>query len=197
MDPDGGPLFAEFDETTRRSTTGDLPGELTVRPARAHDTDALGRISAEREGGEADEHAAAFRRALEDDEAGHGLKVLVAELNGDVIGFGKTRYLDEERGAGAGATPEGWYLTGVVVDPRFRRRGVGSRLTAERLRWISERSGVAYYFSNARNRVSIALHERFGFTEVARGPEFAGVSFVGGEGVLFRVDLSRFEPEAP
>ncbi len=48
-----------------------------------------------------------------------------------------------------------------------------------------------FYFSNARNRVSIALHRRFGFTEVARGAEFAGVSFAGGEGILFQVDLAR------
>ncbi|MCK4511080.1 GNAT family N-acetyltransferase, partial [bacterium] len=54
-----------------------------------------------------------------------------------------------------------------------------------------ERSRFAYYFSNARNRVSTALHERFGFVEVARGSELAGVSFVGGEGILFQLDLAR------
>jgi len=197
MDPENAGLFEEFDEAPRGPAAPDLLGELTIRPAQMRDIDALGRISAERQGGDAHEHVAMFRGALEDNQAGRSMIILVAELGSDVIGFGKARYLDEEHGAGVGASPEGWYLTGVVVDSRFRRQGVGSRLTVERLRWIAERSDLAYYFSNARNRVSMALHRRFGFTELVRGAEFAGVSFVGGEGVLFQADLSRSAWRAP
>ena len=197
MDPENAALFAEFDEAARIPAAASLRGELTVRPAQMRDVDAVGRISAEREGAEVHEHSAAVRRGFEEEGIGHSVLVLVAELDGEIIGFGKARYYDEERGAGASASPEGWYLTGVVVDPRFRRRGVGYELTAERLRWIAERSSLAYYFSNARNRVSIALHQHFGFTEVARGAEIAGESFVGGEGVLFQVDLSRSAWRAP
>ena len=196
MDRENAGLFEEFDESAGGPPRAELPGELTVRPARMGDIDALGRISAEREGGEAHEHAAAFRRALEYRGIRRRLLILVAELSGDVIGFGKARYLNGEDGAGEGALPEGWYLTGVVVDPRFRRRGVATRLTAERLGWIAERGRLAYYFANAGNRVSIVLHQRFGFTEMGRGAEFAGVSFVGGEGILFQADLSRFEGRA-
>lgn len=39
---------------------------------------------------------------------------------------------------------------------------------------------------NAKNRVSIHLHERLGFSVVERGPSFARIEFVGGEGVLLR-----------
>ena len=39
--------------------------------------------------------------------------------------------------------------------------------------------------------MSIVLHRRFDFVEVVRGSEFAGVSFVGGEGVLFRADITE------
>lgn len=183
-------LFEEFDDTTRSPDKTSLPCRLLIRQARVHDAGAIGRISADREGGDVPSHAAAFRRAIEEDAFGRTSIVLVAEMEDDIIGFGKVRYLSGEYGTGEGKSPEGWYLIGVVVDPRFRRRGVGFRLTAERVRWIAERSDLAYYFSNARNRVSIALHERFGFVEVARGPEFAGVSFAGGEGILFRVDLT-------
>jgi len=182
-------LFEEFDESARGPDESLSPGQLTIRQARVEDVGALGRLAADREGGDALTHGVAFKRAIEDDGSGRTSLVLVAELEDDIIGFGKVRYLGKEHGADASESPEGWYLTGVVVDPQFRRRGVGSRLTSERLQWIAERSQLAYYFANVKNRVSTALHERFGFVEIARGPEFAGVSFAGGEGMLFQADL--------
>ena len=130
----------------------------------------------------------------EAEEAGRTALILIAATEAGVVGFGKARYLMPAEGIGPDPSLEGWYLTGVVVDRRFRRRGVGARLTAERLRWISRRSDSAYYFSNVQNRVSIALHERFGFVEIARGPTFAGVTFTGGEGILFRADLTGSKP---
>jgi aminoglycoside 6'-N-acetyltransferase I len=191
MDRENAGLFERFDESGSLSGSSGLLAELAIRPAREEDTDALGRISADREGGDVQAHRATFRRSLENPEAGRSRLILVAELGSDIVGFGKVRYVSEEHGAGVGATPEGWYLTGVVVDLRVRRRGVGARLTAERLKWIAERSCEAYYFANVRNRVSIELHRSFGFAEVARGAEFAGVSFVGGEGILFRAGLAQ------
>jgi GNAT superfamily N-acetyltransferase len=150
-------LFEEFDDSASARGKRVLPEALRVRPAEVSDSDAVGRISAERENEIASEHAAGFRRELEIGSTEGTFMIFVAELDGQVIGFGRTRYLDEEHGAVVGESPAGWYLNGVVVDPQFRRRGVGSRLTAERLTWISERSRFAYYFANARNRVSIAL----------------------------------------
>ena len=184
-------LFEEFDDSPGAHGSEGLSGELRVRPATIGDIDAVGRISAEREGGVVREHIEGFRRELEVGRTLQTAMVFVAELDGQVIGYGRTGYLDKEHGGAAGKSPVGWYLTGLVVDPRFRRHGVGARLTANRLAWISERSGLAYYFANARNRVSIALHERFGFTETARGPELCGQSFLGGEGILFEVDLAQ------
>jgi ribosomal protein S18 acetylase RimI-like enzyme len=197
MEEENPNLFEEFDEAPRDPAKAAALTEVVVRPAETRDVHAIGRISAEREGEDVDKHTAGCRRELEGGEAGRSLLVLVAELDGNVIGFGKARYIAEKDAAEAGASPGGWYLTGVVVDPRFRRRGVGSRLTVERLRWIAERSRFAYYFSNARNRVSIALHDRFGFTEMARGARLVGESFAGGEGILFRLDLARSPWRAP
>jgi ribosomal protein S18 acetylase RimI-like enzyme len=190
-------LFEQFDETPRDPDRVTSPTGVVVRPAAMGDVHAIARISADREGEDIDKHIAGCRRELAGGEAGRRLLVLVAELDGNVIGFGKARYIAEKGAAGGAASPGGWYLTGVVVAPPFRRRGVGSRLTVERLRWIAERSRCAYYFSNAENRVSIALHDRLGFSEVARGARLAGESFVGGEGVLFRVDLDRSPWRAP
>jgi aminoglycoside 6'-N-acetyltransferase I len=188
---DSARLFEELDDDPDRSGDARPLGPLTVRYAISEDAEAMGRLSADREGGDAAAHVAGCRRAIERCRMGRTSLVLVAESEHGIIGFGKVKHLSEERPDGGGVTPEGWYLTGVVVDPRFRRRGVGARLTEVRLQWISERSRFAYYFSNARNPVSIALHERFGFIEVARGSAFGGVSFVGGEGILFRADLTR------
>lgn len=190
MEQENAGLFETYDDSPGAGSQRSLPGKLSVRPATLDDADAIGRISAGREGGVVSEHSQSFTRELRETVAQGSSMVLVAEAGDQVVGFGRARYFDREPGSSEGKAPVGWYLTGVVVDPRFRRCGVGDRLTAERLKWISERSGSAYYFANSGNRVSIVLHERFGFTEVARGPEFCGVTFTGGEGVLFELDLS-------
>jgi len=192
MDHEADSLFEQFDEAPPGPGESSLPGPLSIRCATTRDTETLGQLSADREGGDAQTHSAGFKRAIESGEIGRASLILVAEVEHEVIGFGKLRQLSEVRAEDGSVSPEGWYLTGVVVDPRFRRRGVGARLTGGRLKWISERSRFAYYFSNARNAVSIALHEHFGFVEVSRGTEVGGVSFVGGEGMLFRADLIGF-----
>jgi len=46
-------------------------------------------------------------------------------------------------------------------------------------------------FASPKPGVLEPMFEMLGFTEVARGPEFCGVSFTGGEGILFELDLLR------
>ncbi|MFH1143007.1 MAG: GNAT family N-acetyltransferase [Candidatus Eisenbacteria bacterium] len=191
------PRFAEFADGGSGSSGRGPVCSLTIRRASEQDADVLGAISARREGGSADEQAAAFRRFIGRADAGERSLVLLAEIPEGIIGFGKARHLDRRAWRRAGLSPEGWYLTGVVVDPEHRRRGAGSRLTLERLRWLARRSDCAYYFANARNRVSIALHERFGFVEVGRAAFIAGTSFEGGEGILFRSELTALGKQEP
>jgi aminoglycoside 6'-N-acetyltransferase I len=188
MDRDLGKLFEAFDETSRCPAASGRAPDITIRRALASDAAAIGRISADREGRDHAEVIAAVERDLADDSLGRNRVVLVAEVDGSVVGFGKVHYRRAETDL-----PEGWYLSGVVVDPSFRRMGVGARLTAARMRWIAERGSAAYYFANAMNRVSIALHQGFGFVEIARAPAFGSESFVGGEGVLFRAELEAPE----
>ena len=45
--------------------------------------------------------------------------------------------------------------------------------------------------ANARNTASIELHERFGFEEITRRFSFPGLTFKGGEGILFRLRLNE------
>jgi hypothetical protein len=68
---------------------------------------------------------------------------------------------------------------------------VGAALTDARLEWISGRATEAWYFSNACNAASIRLHARFAFREVTREFTLPGVTFEGGEGILFRAGLAH------
>ena len=91
--------------------------------------------------------------------------------------------------APADTGPLGYYLTGVFVAPDRRHGGIGTALTQARLDWIGERADAAWFFANARNAASIELHRRFGFEEVSRRFSFPGLTFDGGEGILFRARL--------
>jgi ribosomal protein S18 acetylase RimI-like enzyme len=113
--------------------------------------------------------------------------LLVADHSGDLVGYGRAALVAKPQQAGFEHVPAGWYLTGVIVDERFRRRGIGELLTRERLTWILRRSDEAYFFANSLNIASIELHRRLGFEEVVRDFSFPGVTFVGkGVGILYR-----------
>jgi len=175
----------ESDPTAGKA--GDAP---IIRPARAGDFESLGRITAARYGGEPGAHAAALERFPEGAGEGRSL-LLAAEIDGMAVGVGKCRYFARDADAPPDTGPEGWYLAGVVIDERYRRRGIGRRLTTARLEWIAARADAAYYFTNARNAASIALHREFGFEEITRRFTLPHATFEGGEGILFGV---RFAP---
>jgi len=161
--------------------------DVAVRPARAEDLDALAALRAQRE----NEPVAQSRAALERKFRGDGL-FLAAEHGGECVA-----YASAGMGPGGRGAPAGWYLTGVVVAPAWRRRGVAAALTRARLEWLAARTDRVYYFANARNRVSIALHESFGFVEKTRAFTIPGVTFQGGEGILFELVLPPLSPAQP
>lgn len=164
---------------------------LLIRRAVHGDLDSIAAMSAERHG----EEVGRWRRGIEAffreaESEGSGV-LYVATLRDEVIGHGKASYFVPPGDVPENCNPEGWHLSGVLIRPGFRRRGVGSAMTRIRLDWVSERADSVFYFASALNTVSIDLHRALGFEEVRRRIWHPGVSFTGGVGVLFRCDLQQ------
>jgi ribosomal protein S18 acetylase RimI-like enzyme len=113
--------------------------------------------------------------------------LMVVELDQRVVAYGKARCFKAPPDCAEDVAPDGYYLSGLVVDPRYRRRGVGTALTRGRLMWIRVRAPEAWYFTDSNNLASLELHERLGFRETSRDFTFPGVGFDGGTGVLSRL----------
>ena len=160
--------------------------DVTIRPAIASDCRGVATIVHERDSVPLTD----ARAHCERDIAGEDRLLLVATVGGELAGFARATRWQRPRGKlPENIAPSGWYLLGVIVRDRWRRHGLALELTRVRLGWIGERADEAYYFSNARHRASIDLHEQLGFVEMTRDFTFPDASFADGEGILFRVDL--------
>jgi ribosomal protein S18 acetylase RimI-like enzyme len=166
---------------------GPWPDGLVVREARPIDCPEIARITHERDGVD----LAAARERCGRDLRDPDRLLVVAEVGGELAGFARAGRWEPPSDGPENAAPAGWYLFGVIVRDRWRRRGIGLELTRRRLAWIADRAGDVYYFANARNAASIDLHGKLGFVEVTRDFTFPGMSFEGGVGILFHVDVRR------
>ncbi len=184
-------MFAEYRPRALGEPSAVLPSGIVVRPARIGDREALAALTFERQGGVYWQHRERIERELEMLTTSTTALLLIAAHNGTSMGFGRVRYFEPAPDAPLHTAPTGFYLAGVIVSPEHRRRGIGAVLTERRLEWIAERASEAFYFAGAQNRVTIDLHSRFGFVEVTRDFVFPNVSFTGGVGVLFRIDLTQ------
>jgi GNAT superfamily N-acetyltransferase len=174
--------WASYRPGTRRRP---WPDGLVVRGAVPADCPGIAQISHERDGAEVAAAHARCDRDLQDPDR----LVLVADVGGELAGYARAGHWEPPSNSPKGTAPAAWYLFGVVVRDRWRRRGVALELTRRRLAWIGDRASEAYYFTNARNSASIDLHGKLGFVEVTRDFTFPGASFEGGVGILFRADL--------
>jgi len=184
-------LFAAYEP----GASGEKLESVQVRRALPRDVEALVELTIARSGGTHEDLKASYDRETTGRFSEEENRLWVAQYAADTIAFGRCRWIDSPPEAPPKHIPEGWYLGGVIVTESLRRRGVARQLTAARLLDLSQNAGEVFYFVNARNRPSIDLHSEFGFVEVTRDFEFPRVSFTGGEGILFRLDLERW-PES-
>ena len=179
-------LFADYAPRPVDRPRPALPQGILIRHGEWRDVEALGRILGQREG--VDQVTAVARVNRWFDLPAETNLLLVADNSGEPIGYGRAAFVVKPQEPGFEHVPAGWYLTGVIVDKPFRRRGIGELLTGQRLAWIFHRSDAAYFFANSLNLASIELHRRLGFEEVQRDFTFPGASFGGGGvGILYRL----------
>jgi aminoglycoside 6'-N-acetyltransferase I len=93
-------------------------------------------------------------------------QMFVAKAKGQVIAYGRVTGLAVDEAAPG--TPAGYYLSGVLVDPAWRGRGIATALTRVRLRWVFARTDEAFYVAGADNTASLDLHTALGFQEMKR-----------------------------
>jgi GNAT superfamily N-acetyltransferase len=129
------------------------------------------------------------------DITGERRQIFVAQASGRIVAYGRVLELAADE-AGPG-TPAGFYLSGVLVEPAWRGRGIATALTRARLNWAFARTGTVFYVTGADNIASLHLHAAFGFQEIKRfdsGRSAAGVdvlSQLGGDGARPRSEGRR------
>jgi ribosomal protein S18 acetylase RimI-like enzyme len=136
-----------------------------VRDATEADLDATVELIAAHRGGDVDDWRRLFANALHDDKR----HFVVALVDGRVIGFGHTKLVEREVSSHDEQTPPpGWYLSGVTVDPDYRRRGVGTALTRVRLDRLRGKTKIVYYAAEPDNLATLELHALLGFSPTGR-----------------------------
>ncbi len=168
--------FAAYDPEAKGHRDSITSGQLVVRGAQVPDVPGILAVNAStgRDSGGS--------LAMEESIAEVTLMVVVAWIQGQVVGWVKTHFWSFSDGLAL----EGYYLGGVTVMPEWRRRGIGSALTQARLDWIWTRSTAAWCVVNAANLASIDFHARWGFQEVDRSARFHNTKFAGGVGLLMQ-----------
>jgi ribosomal protein S18 acetylase RimI-like enzyme len=172
--------FVEYDPSPIRRQRIDV----ITRPAAPSDVGSCATLAVRRDGGDPEQWRSRFANCLDAD----GCALFVAAVDGEVVAYGRLERLEPAPVRGSAGAPAGWYLAGIVVDPRWRRRGIAAALTKARLDWAWQHTDEVWYFANARNRATLDLHEGFGFVEVTRDFAIPGVTFDNGQGsgILFR-----------
>jgi aminoglycoside 6'-N-acetyltransferase I len=117
-------------------------------------------------------------------------QMFVAKADGQVVAYGRVAEL--AAGEAAPGTPAGCYLSGVLVGPAWRRRGIATALTRARLRWVFARTDEAFYVTGADNIASLHLHASLGFQELKR---FGSERSAAGVDVLSRLSRAAASPD--
>lgn len=171
------------------SERGQPPLDVRVALLSERDLQDVALLYADREGLPHAEARAWWQRAWDRRRAPSGKTTFVARTcrEGALVGYGSVQHISPGRAPGSRTQcPAGFYLAGLVIAEHVRRRGIGSALVERRLAWLERRAAECFYVANERNQATDALHQRFGFVELARDVWLPGVTFDRGAGLLFR-----------
>lgn len=171
-------MFAPFDPAPE---TRPAPVDAVIEAATPAALEALVALAVARDGSDPAARRRRFTALLED----AGAVVRVARVGGEVVGYGLATRLEPPEGP---YVPAGWYLAGAVVDPSWRRRGIGAALVDARVEALRPRTRTVRAFVAAVNRASVALLRSRGFVVESEDAGVPGVTFTGGRGVLLRRD---------
>jgi aminoglycoside 6'-N-acetyltransferase I len=136
---------------------GTLEGPVQIEPLRVDDVASAVELVTRVQRVDPGDRGEQFASDITDDSR----QMFVAKANGHVIAYGWVAEL--AAGEAAPGTPAGCYLSGVLVDPAWRRRGIATALTRARLRWVFARTGEAFHVAGADNMASLHLHAALGF----------------------------------
>src|SRR5438270_1841359 len=143
-------MFAPYEPRESGRPRPPAPDGVFVRIATPEDAGPIALLLAEREGGNVETHREKITSEFGRSDMGEKRLLLVGEVGGRVVGYGRVVYLVPAVDAPANAAPEAWYLGGVIVAAAYRRRGIGRELIRRRLEWLRARGvGAAWYFVNA------------------------------------------------
>lgn len=123
------------------------------------------------------------------DITGEQRQMFVARANGQIVAYG--RVLELATGEAGPGTPAGCYLSGVLVEPAWRGRGIATALTRARLHWAFARTGTVFYMTGADNAASLHLHAALGFQEIKRFESERSATGVGVLSQLMRTAADR------
>jgi ribosomal protein S18 acetylase RimI-like enzyme len=153
--------------------------EIVIRKATLTDITACALLISNHVSGNLEDWQSRF----EQDLANPRRHFLVATVDDSVEGYGHTTFhtgLSEDE---TKLSPTGYFLSGLMVSPAHRRKGLGQLLTIARIDELRQVTDLIYYRAEHDNQATIELHSRLGFKSIG------SVQSDGREFALFSLEL--------
>ncbi|HEY5437344.1 MAG TPA: GNAT family N-acetyltransferase [Acidimicrobiales bacterium] len=148
-------------------------GEIVIRVAEPSDSTACALLISDHESGAFED----WRSRFEIDLANPRRLFLVATVDDSVLGYGHTTFHSRDAHEESTSSPSGYFLSGLMVSPDYRRKGIGKFLTIARINKLRQVTDHIYYGAERGNLATIDLHAQLGFENVGsvlkEGEEFS------------------------
>jgi len=154
-------------------------GEMVIRKATSTDIAACAVLICGHVSGNLEDWRSRFERDLANPQR----QFLVATVDASVVGYGHTTLHSDKSEDETTSSPTGYFLSGLLVSPAHRRKGLGILLTIARIDELRQLTDVIYYRAEPSNQATINLHSRLGFKT------FGSVERDGREFTLLSLEL--------